>query len=216
MALVHSGIMVVLTALLLSLMPVLGLAATIPSPPCNPKSQGQTLSLSDTACNASLSATPSANLAPMPGVDPTGSHNFHFPFHMSQGPMGLLFSDFDHRHLIPNVVVNQIVEHASEILSASLARDPNLQNKHLREQVEWPAVHQILMVVDPDARYLTYGDLRTLFRVLLLWTQQYESEECGFEIWARPGSATQRRLGKGFFLLEKDAQKLSFAGGDDD
>ncbi|KAL8767018.1 MAG: hypothetical protein Q9209_006372 [Squamulea sp. 1 TL-2023] len=152
----------------------------------------------------------------MPGVDPTAKDKSRFPFHMSQGPMGLIFSDFDHRHLIPNVVINQIVNHASEILSASLAQNPDLQNRRLREQVEWPPVHQILMVIDPDKRYLTYGDLRTLFRVLLLWTQQYETEECGFEIWARPGSATQRRLGKGWFVLDSEAHNSIFARGNDD
>ena len=136
----------------------------------------------------------------MPGGDHTTSARF--PFLMENSPIGLVFMDYDHIGLIPNIIITQLLGRASRAVSASIARHPGLAHQPIRDEVEWAPVRKATMVVDPALPNMVYGDLRKLFRALALWAQQYETEECAFEIWAKPGTGEQRRLGTGYFLLD--------------
>ncbi len=136
----------------------------------------------------------------MPGGDPTT--RARFPFHMNgDSPIGLVFLDFDHVGLIPNIVVNQILGQASRAVAASIARHPSLVHLPLLGEIEWEPISRATLVIEPAAPNMVYGDLGRLFRALALWAQQYETEECSFEIWAAPGRREMKRLGTGYFLL---------------
>ncbi|KAL8882377.1 MAG: hypothetical protein Q9198_000614 [Flavoplaca austrocitrina] len=144
---------------------------------------------------------PSTNLIPMPrgsGDDP-GT----LPFHMDRTSLGFVFSGYDYVSTISNPIVDQILNQAIAAISAALARDPTLSNRPLQKHVKWThPVDGYSLYVDPEVPNLTHGSLFAVLHLLRSWTRVYQAEECTFDIWAFPGTAQQKRLGEGIFILD--------------
>ncbi|CAL8585098.1 hypothetical protein XPA_010676 [Xanthoria parietina] len=103
-------------------------------------SLGQTLGHSNPECNTTGTPIPSLKLIPMPGGDHTTSARF--PFLMENSPIGLVFMDYDHIGLIPNIIITQLLGRASRAVSASIARHPGLAHQPIRDEVEWAPVRK--------------------------------------------------------------------------
>lgn len=139
----------------------------------------------------------------MPGE--RGDINLRFEFHMSRSPLGILFFNYEHILTVPNNIINQILTQASRSVTEAIARDPDLERRPVQEMVMWThPVEEIALYVEPEVPNMEYADLYTLFRFLRLWAQEYEAEQCSFQIWGFPGMAQQRKLGMGHFLMDPD------------
>ncbi|KAL8837325.1 MAG: hypothetical protein Q9176_005743 [Flavoplaca citrina] len=143
----------------------------------------------------------STNLIPMP--EGRGGDPGILPFHTDRTSLGLVFSAYDHISTISNSIVDQILTQAIATTSAALARDPTLSNRPLQEHVKWThPVDGYALYIDPEVPNLTHGSLFAVLHLLRSWTRVYQAEECTFDIWAFPGTAQQKRLGEGIFILD--------------
>ena len=125
------------------------------------------------------------------------------PFHMDRTSLGFVFSAYDHMSTISNSIVDQILTQAIATTSAALTRDPTLAGRPLQEHVKWThPVDGYSLYVDPEVPNLTHGSLFAVLHLLRSWTRVYQAEECTFDIWAFPGTAQQKRLGEGIFILD--------------
>ncbi|KAL8776217.1 MAG: hypothetical protein Q9213_008353 [Squamulea squamosa] len=117
---------------------------------------------------------------------------------MTRSPLGLLFSNYEYRYsnLLNDIIERTLIEAAQQI-NHQIASKPTLAKQALDD--EWVHVqeeHGYLLRFVPDIPKMTYGDIPTIIPVITTWATQYTGVECDFEIWARPGMSTQRRLGK--------------------
>ncbi|KAL8707617.1 MAG: hypothetical protein Q9220_007404 [cf. Caloplaca sp. 1 TL-2023] len=118
---------------------------------------------------------------------------------MRRSPLGLIFTNYDYIHpLLPNTLIEQTLLEAARRINDQLNGNPSLANLALNDK--WFYMQQkyeYLLILAPDKPELTYGDVPTIISVLSTWAMQYRGLECDFEIWARPGTGTQRKLGDG-------------------
>ncbi|KAL8705364.1 MAG: hypothetical protein Q9201_001520 [Fulgogasparrea decipioides] len=131
---------------------------------------------------------------------------------MTRSPVGLIFSNYGYAHSsLSNDIIEQTLIEAAQKINHQLASKPTLANQALDD--EWVHVqeeHGYLLRFVPDIPKMTYGDIPTIIPVISTWATQYAGAECDFEIWARPGTSTQRKLGIGHLHI---ASKLPMMPG---
>lgn len=145
----------------------------------------------------------------MPGE--RGDRTAYLEFHMTASPgspMGLNFSDYDHKVLTPNHVIDELVAGAIKMLTRAITRNPTLPDQPLTGLEYWvhPGAADFSLFIEPQKPTMVWGDVLILFRLLGLWSQHYLTEECNFQIWAWPATAIQTRLGTGNFSRETKAR----------
>ncbi|KAL8993967.1 MAG: hypothetical protein Q9188_007191 [Gyalolechia gomerana] len=124
------------------------------------------------------------------------------PFHMTDSSIGLVFTNYDHWNLIDNPFVDQILTRAIRAVGADLTRDPSLANQPVHdEELNWPLEDEgIALYMQPEIPNLTYGAMFAVFHLLQVWAREYQTEQCSFVIFSRPGTPQQKELGLGHFL----------------
>ncbi|KAI4231459.1 MAG: hypothetical protein LQ349_005593 [Xanthoria aureola] len=190
-----------LTILNLLLILTPSLAISIPIPSCAPE---QSLSLANPAYNVALPATPSANLIPMTGKP--GDLSAHMPFHMTRSSLGFIFQNYDHHDPVSNHLIMQMLQQAIRFTAAAFVRDPSLTERPIREPyIKWThPLSKMALYIEPIAPEITYGNLFAVYYLLRTWAQEYQAEECDFEIWGFPGMRQEMRLGMGYFSNDPD------------
>ncbi|KAL8708423.1 MAG: hypothetical protein Q9220_006713 [cf. Caloplaca sp. 1 TL-2023] len=199
----------VLFSLLLSWLPSLSQAATLPYRVCNPGS-GQTLSQSDAPCipwapghppsNASLT-TPSANDDDLPEM-----RGQRMPYHMTHSSMGLVFYDYDYRYTlgIEREVLEELIAQAAISVATSISHNPALANTRIQQtETFWQHEDEgVALAIGPPMPEITWGELQSVFPLLSGWASEWKGIECDWEIWVWPGTpATTRKLGIGHFVF---------------
>ncbi|KAL8788637.1 MAG: hypothetical protein Q9213_001565 [Squamulea squamosa] len=149
--------------------------------------------------NKKLIRSHSANLLPMPGEkwDITA----RFPFHMTHSTVGVVFSNYDHFWFIPNLVIDQLLNRASQAVRSAIEANPSLEHRPITQETRWEHEHEDLaLFLEPDVPNVTWGDMDGLFHLLGIWAHEYKTEACSFEIWQYPGMHMAKRLGMGHIL----------------
>ena len=141
-----------------------------------------------------------SNLPKMPGQT--------FPYRMTPNePLGLIFNHYDYGVTFDNDIIEQTFIEAAHEINREIAQSPSLANQTM--DVGWAYDHDLpdgsedyyQLSLHPDLQTMKYQDIPILIAVLATWARQYRTVETDFEIWARPGTRQQRRLGYGMLLL---------------
>lgn len=129
-----------------------------------------------------------------------------FPFHMTLSSIGLIFVDYEYLLVIPNEIINLVLNQAVRAVGTDIARDPGLKDQPVRDEyLKWNIeIDEIALFIEPERPNLTYGSLYAVFHLLRVWAQEYKGVECSFVIWAWPRTPHQKRLGQGHFLKDPD------------
>ncbi|KAI4172282.1 MAG: hypothetical protein LQ346_008634 [Caloplaca aetnensis] len=132
-----------------------------------------------------------------------------FPYHMTADkPFGLIFTNYNYLDTFDNDIIEETFVEATHKINREIASNPALANETLNGQ--WDYDHPrpeepedyYWLTLNPDVpAMMTYGDIPTVLAVLSAWATQYRTVETDFEIWVRPGTGEQRRLGSGFLIL---------------
>ncbi|KAI4172281.1 MAG: hypothetical protein LQ346_008633 [Caloplaca aetnensis] len=129
--------------------------------------------------------------------------DFTLSYHMTRSPIGLIFSNYEYFHFaLRNQVIEQTVREAAQKINYQLVWNPDLAHQTLND--EWTYAqeeHGYLLRLVPDIPDMTYGDIPIILAVISTWATQYAGVECDIEIWARPGTSAQRKLGIGQLTL---------------
>ncbi|KAL8916864.1 MAG: hypothetical protein Q9208_008296 [Pyrenodesmia sp. 3 TL-2023] len=143
-------------------------------------------------------------LATKPPKMPAGT----FPYHMTPDkPLGLLFNHYDYLSTFDNDIIEQVFVEAANKINQEIAPNPALANETLN--IGWGYDHPpqdqsedyYSLHLSPDIPAMTYGDIPIVIATLAAWATQYRTVETDFEIWARPGTEKQKKLGIGMLLL---------------
>ncbi len=128
-------------------------------------------------------------------------------FHMTLSSLGLVFTNYDVGILsLPNEIVNLVLGQAIQAVGAALVRDPGLEDRPVEDEyLKWThPIDEVALFIEPAPPNMTYGNMYAVFHLLRVWAQEYKAEQCSFVIWAWPGTAQQKRLGQGHFLMDPD------------
>ncbi len=130
------------------------------------------------------------------------------PYHMTPDkPLGLIFNHYDYGSTFDNDDIEQTLVGAAQQIDEEIAPNPTLANQTLDRgwSYEGNPLHEsedyYSLSIHPNVAVMTYGDIPTVIAVLATWATQYRTVETDFEIWTRPGTGEQRRLGFGMLLL---------------
>ena len=131
-----------------------------------------------------------------------------FSYHMTPDkPLGLIFNHYDYGSTFDNDDIEQTLVGAAQQIDEEIAPNPTLANQTLNRgwSYEGNPLHEsedyYSLSHHPNVAVMTYGDIPTVIAVLATWATQYRTVETDFEIWTRPGTGEQRRLGFGMLLL---------------
>ena len=125
-----------------------------------------------------------------------------FRYHMTRSALGLVFTGYSFTAPLRNPDVQALIVKAARKIDDQIANDPHLAIEVLVEpSTTLSADREIFLQIEPKSTRMTYGDLSALMPLLIAWAEVYESHECDFDIWALPGTALERRLGTGHFVL---------------
>ncbi|KAL8855378.1 MAG: hypothetical protein Q9178_007975 [Gyalolechia marmorata] len=131
-----------------------------------------------------------------------------FPYHMTPDKLlGLIFTHYDYGSTFDNEDIEQALVGAAHQIDQEITDNPTLANQTL--DLDWAYEHNPLhksedyyyLTLQPNVAAMTYGDIPTVIAVLATWATQYRTVETDFEIWTRPGTGEQRRLGFGMLLF---------------
>ncbi|KAL8746500.1 MAG: hypothetical protein Q9184_007737, partial [Pyrenodesmia sp. 2 TL-2023] len=102
-----------------------------------------------------------------------------FPFHMTLSSIGLIFVNYDHILVVPNEIINLVLNQAIRAVGADMARDPGLENRPVRDEyLQWNIeIDEIALFIEPLVPNMTYGNLYAVFHLLRVWAQEYKGEE---------------------------------------
>ena len=129
--------------------------------------------------------------------------DFTLPYHMTRGPLGLVFSNYEYNFSnLENDIIGQTLIEAAQKINSQLASNHTLAKQALAQK--WVYVqqeHGYLLDFVPEIPKMTYGDIPTIIPVMSKWATKYAGVDCDFEIWARPGTSTQQKLGVGHLRL---------------
>ncbi|KAL8651244.1 MAG: hypothetical protein Q9226_004786 [Calogaya cf. arnoldii] len=128
---------------------------------------------------------------------------------MTRSPVGLFFSSYDYGHLLRNDIIEQTLREAVQKIKYQLAINPNLVNKAVDKRLVYvQEEHGYLLDFAPNIPAMTYGDIPVILPLISAWATQYIGVECYFDIFARPGTSAQRRLGLGQIRLASNPPKM--------
>ncbi|KAL8941791.1 MAG: hypothetical protein Q9216_002029 [Gyalolechia sp. 2 TL-2023] len=140
-----------------------------------------------------------SNLPNMPG--PFGAT---FSYHMTpSNHLGLVFAHYDYRYTIDNDLFEQIIVGATDQYYGQIAEDPTRAN--LTVVGGWYYDHpphgeseeHYFLGIFPMGAEMRYRDIPRVFALLEDWGTQYQAVDTDYNIYERPGSGEQRRLGYG-------------------
>ena len=125
-----------------------------------------------------------------------------FRYQMTHSPLGLVFTNYRYGMPLSNSEVQALIAKAAREINDEIASDPRRAGETMLEpSTTLSDDREIFLHIKPESTRMTYGDLRALMPVLMAWAEVYKSRECDFDIWALPGTASERKLGTGYFVL---------------
>ncbi|KAL6716095.1 hypothetical protein ACLMJK_005661 [Lecanora helva] len=129
-----------------------------------------------------------------------------FPYHMTpSNPLGLIFNHYDYLSTFDNDIISLTFEEASLQINKTLSLSPALEHQPVPNG--WHYSHQLPPEYEDSYSLglggptMTYGNVRDVVALLLLWANEWRTVETSFDIWAWPGTAQGRMLGSGSLLF---------------
>ncbi|KAL8837309.1 MAG: hypothetical protein Q9170_002566 [Blastenia crenularia] len=136
-----------------------------------------------------------------------GDRDATFPYHMDPDkPLGLIFTHYDYGSTFDNKDIEQLLAGARREYDRKVERDPALVNQTFDG---WQYDHNPLgqgedyytLFINGEDPAMTWGEIPNVIAELKDWTRAWRTVETDFQIWARPGTVEQRRLGWGSILF---------------